>query len=167
MDASEKDHGFKPIVGEHPRVLILGTMPSQKSLAQSQYYGHPQNRFWWIMSELFGFELSLDYAARVELVSSKGIAIWDVIASCHRPGSLDASIDESSLTPNPIPSLLSQFPSISLIAFNGQAAGKLFAKHICAELNVPTLVLPSTSPAHASMKPEQKLMAWRAILDRL
>lgn len=161
------DQGFAPIVGDKPKVLILGTMPSQKSLEQQQYYGHPQNRFWWIMGQLFGFDATLPYQDRVECVSQYPIVIWDVIASCHRPGSLDSAIDEQTLVPNTIPELLHAYPSIRYIAFNGKAAQRLFRKHLkdaLVSMDVIQLALPSTSPAHASMKPEQKLEQWRQII---
>lgn len=160
------DHGFAPIIGEAPRVLVLGTMPSQQSLAKQQYYGHPQNRFWWIISELIGFDAEL-YQDKVTQAKARGLAIWDVCGSCHRPGSLDSAIAPDSVQANPLKQLIASYPSLQCIAFNGQAAYKLFQKHISREPLLPELVLPSTSPAYAAMKPEQKLEQWRALVAYL
>lgn len=158
------DTGFPPVLGREPRLLVLGTMPSVKSLTEQQYYGHPRNAFWWIISKLCDFPLDLPYESRIKHAMASGIAIWDVAHSCHRPGSLDANIDQSTLVANDIPQLLRDNPSIELVAFNGQAAAKLFKKFI-GELSFSdgTLVLPSTSPANAGMKREDKLEKWKVL----
>ncbi len=162
------EHGFKPLLGVEPKVLILGTMPSVQSLKTQQYYGHPRNAFWWIMSELLCFDFSLNYTKRVERVVTKKIAVWDVIASCHRSGSLDSNIDQNTLTPNCLPELFAKTPSLKLIGFNGQAAQKLFKKFIGEHTwQGDTLVLPSTSPANAAMTKERKLLHWSKITNYL
>lgn len=158
------EQGFAPILGEQPKVLILGTMPSVASLQSRQYYGHPRNAFWWIMAELLGFDQALPYAQRVEQLKLEHIAVWDVIAACHRPGSLDSRIDSSTVQPNDLPCLFREQPSLKLLAFNGQAAAKLFKQFIgLDQWPGEHMVLPSTSPAHASMTHEQKLQRWRQI----
>lgn len=160
--------GFKPLLGDQPNVLILGTMPSVQSLKTQQYYGHPRNAFWWIMSELCGFDVSLAYIDQVDLILKNKIAVWDVIASCHRPGSLDSKIDQSTVTPNPISALLEDYPSLSLIGFNGQAAEKLFKKHNdVTHWHGDLVVLPSTSPANAALTKENKLSSWALIKHHL
>jgi hypoxanthine-DNA glycosylase len=156
------------LLGLKPKVLILGTMPSVQSLKTQQYYGHPRNSFWWIMSELCGFDFSLTYSEKVDLVLKNKIALWDVIASCHRPGSLDSNIDQSTVTPNHFAELFEKTPSLKLIAFNGQAAEKLFSKFIDEQAwQGGKVVLPSTSPANAATTKETKLIQWAKIKDYL
>lgn len=158
------DQGFLPILGHKPKVLILGTMPSVRSLEDQQYYAHPQNAFWWIMSELLGFDLLASYAERTHCLSENNIAVWDVISSCHRPGSLDSAIDQSSLTANNFSALIEQNTSIALIVFNGQTAHKLFKKYVSlSNYTGSFLVMPSTSPANAATNRDAKLASWRAI----
>ncbi|MFT6029652.1 MAG: TDG/mug DNA glycosylase family protein [Oleiphilaceae bacterium] len=158
------EDGFKPLLGLEPKVLILGTMPSVQSLKTQQYYGHPRNVFWWIMSELCCFDLSRSYSEKVGFVLKNKIAVWDVIASCHRPGSLDSNIDQGSITPNRLSELFEKYPSLKLIAFNGQAAEKLFSKFIDEQAwQGSKVVLPSTSPANAAMTKETKLFHWARI----
>ena len=160
--------GFKPLLGLEPKVLILGTMPSVQSLKTQEYYGNPRNAFWWIMSELCGFDFSLSYFEKVDLALKNKIAIWDVIESCHRPGSLDSKIDQTTVTPNRFPELFDKCPSLKLIAFNGQAADKLFSKFIDEQVwKGGKVVLPSTSPANAAMTKETKLIQWTKIKDYL
>lgn len=162
------DQGFPPIVGEGPEILILGTMPSVASLRAQQYYGHPRNAFWWIMSQLFHFELSLPYQQRAEQLKKNKLAVWDVVASCHRPGSLDSRIDRETVKANDFDGLFHEIDSFKLLAFNGQAAEKLFQQHVGFDIcQVPRLCLPSTSPAHAARTREQKLAQWRQIITYL
>jgi len=165
------DTGFAPVLGVNPSVLVLGTMPSVRSLEDQQYYAHPRNTFWWIMSQLFEFDIGLPYSQRCEWVVKRGVAIWDVIGSCYRPGSLDANIDQTTLQPNDFSSLLGKNSKLRLLAFNGQAAEKLFQKHVPADdrakFGGEQIVMPSTSPANAAMKRKAKLAWWRVILDYL
>ncbi|MFT6265153.1 MAG: hypoxanthine-DNA glycosylase [Oleiphilaceae bacterium] len=171
------DQGLLPILGEAPVVLILGSMPSVKSLENQQYYAHPQNAFWWVMSELFGFDKLESYDVRTTYLKQKKIAVWDVIKTCHRPGSLDSAIDSTSIQANDFSTLLSEKTSIKLVVFNGQAAQKIYKKHVlsvndihreaanCSIKNYAGdfLVMPSTSPANAAIKREVKLDQWRAL----
>jgi len=165
--------GFAPLINPEiePKVLILGSMPGVRSLQDQQYYAHPQNSFWWIMAQLFEFDMSLDYDARIELVLSKGLMVWDVAYSCHRPGSLDADIDTATLVPNSFDELFDLTPSIQMLAFNGQAARKLFKQHVESSqswsIKPQMQVMPSTSPAYAAMRKQQKLEHWRSILEYL
>tara|TARA_R110001592_G_scaffold363175_1_gene680963 strand:+ start:4573 stop:5091 length:519 start_codon:yes stop_codon:yes gene_type:complete len=162
------ENGFKPLLGLEPKVLILGTMPSVQSLKTQQYYAHPRNAFWWIMSELCGFDFSLSYAEKVDLVINHNIAVWDVIASCHRPGSLDSKIDQSTVTVNRLAEFCETTPSLKLIVFNGQAAEKLFKKFIDEQAwQGDKLVLPSTSPANAAITKQLKLIQWAKITEYL
>jgi len=160
------DQGFVPILGASPSVLILGTLPSVKSLEKSQYYGNPQNAFWWMMSQLLGFDLNESYEKRCQLIKAHSIAAWDVIASCHRPGSLDSKIDQSTLKPNDFSSVLGLTSTVRLVAFNGQAACKLFSKYVQIEAHpqLEFITLPSTSPANAAMSKETKKQQWLKIM---
>ena len=158
---------FPPIAAPDAEILILGSMPGQASLNASEYYAHPRNAFWPIMSELFGIDKRWAYAQRIETLKSARVALWDVLHSCIRPGSLDADIDPDTLLANDLNGFLQQHPGITRIFFNGTKAESCFRQHI-----VPTLTtgstscqrLPSTSPAHAALTFEQKLNAWRIIL---
>lgn len=162
-------NGFAPILGEKPRVLILGSLPSVKSIAQQQYYGHPRNRFWPLMGALFQAGPELAYSERTERLMSAGIAVWDVLASGVRPGSLDSNIQRDSEHANPIAALLLQHSSLRHIFFNGRAAEQCFARHIQlpAQLERATTNLPSTSPANAAWQLPRLLTAWSALSDAL
>ena len=159
---------FAPIVGRHPRILILGSMPGVASLEAVQYYAHPRNAFWPIMGALFGFDHEVDYDSRIEEIRKLPIILWDSLQSCHRPGSLDSSIDIDTARANDFAGLLQRFPQICAIFFNGATSEKYFRRLALPELqaidDIEMTRLPSTSPAHAGMSFEQKLAAWRHIL---
>lgn len=155
--------GLPPLIGPAARVLILGSFPSEASLAARQYYAHKLNQFWKILAAVIGKPLfEMDYEARKAAVLAAGIAIWDVYASCERAGSLDSAIRNG--TPNDFAQLrksaLAGRHELPRICFNGQAAGR-FAPQLQA-LGFETLILPSTSPANATWSFERKLTAWRA-----
>ena len=159
---------FAPIEGDSPRVLILGSMPGVASLNAHQYYAHPQNAFWKIMQEILGIPASADYKERIEALKRSNIALWDVLESCIRPGSMDAAIDMDSAKANDIRALLQRHPEINVICFNGGIAEKIFKKRVLPSLgdfSVQYIRLPSTSPAHASMPFKNKVMAWRAAIQ--
>ena len=159
---------FAPIEGDSPRVMILGSMPGVASLTAGQYYAHPQNSFWKIMDAILGIPATTDYEARIEALKRSNIALWDVLESCIRPGSMDAAIDMDSAKTNDIAALLRRQPGINIICFNGSAAEKIFKKRIqpsLGDIPVKYIRLPSTSPAHASMSFENKVMAWRAAIQ--
>jgi hypoxanthine-DNA glycosylase len=162
---------FPPISDKAARILILGSMPGEASLRARQYYAHPRNAFWPIVSDLLAFPVSAPYDDRLRHLCARGVALWDVLGSCVRNGSLDASIDESSIVPNDFASFLSGHPRVRYVFFNGSKAEQAFLRHV-----VPTLDpvragelacrrLPSTSPAHASLSFGQKLEAWRVLVN--
>ena len=158
--------GFPPIAGPGARVLVLGTLPSQASLAAGQYYAHPQNAFWKIMAEIAG--ATGDYEQRRSSLVMAGIAVWDVLASSIRPGSMDADIDMASAMPNDFSAFFAEYPELRLVCFNGQKAEQLFTRFVQPELGDHerrTVRLPSTSPAYASISFEQKLSIWRGIIE--
>jgi hypoxanthine-DNA glycosylase len=144
-------------------------MPGVASLEAVQYYAHPRNAFWPIMAELFAIDQRANYAERIRQVTKLPLILWDTLQSCHRPGSLDSNIDISSAQANDFPALLQQFPEIRALAFNGATSEKYFRKLVVPILpgitGIELLRMPSTSPANAGMNFEQKLGAWRRILD--
>ena len=160
--------GFAPIVSGNASVLILGTMPSEASLSRQQYYGHPRNVFWPVMSSLFGSDPELSYQRRKEVLKENGIAVWDVLQSCNRLGSSDSNIKLATIKTNDFAGFFAKYGSITQIFFNGRMAEKLYLKRILPTLNhrFSYLVyqsLPSTSPAYAVLKLEQKIEAWKVI----
>lgn len=161
-------HCFPPIENAAARVLILGSMPGKESLRAQQYYAHPRNAFWSILGELVGATPTLVYDARAEVLKSAGIALWDVLASCTRDGSLDSAIDAASSEPNDFASFFSAHPGITRVYFNGAMAESSFRKLVLPSLAIRPLHyqrLPSTSPANAAIPYQRKLEAWRAILS--
>ncbi len=156
---------FPPIATPDARLLILGSMPGVASLEAQQYYAHPRNAFWPITGELFGFDPALPYEQRCERLGSAGVAVWDVLKSCRRAGSLDSAIERDSEEPNDFAGFFTKHPMVRLVAFNGQKAESAFRKHVDlnaeSESRLSFVRLPSTSPAHASLSKQQKLMAWR------
>ena len=158
---------FAPLFRADARVLVLGSMPGTASLAAAQYYAHPRNAFWPIVGALFGFDPASPYAARIRALKAAGVALWDVLAACERPGSLDADIVPASETANDIPGLLAAHPRIEVVFFNGGRAQASYRRHFGDTLRIDTLRLPSTSPAHASRSIDAKLAAWRMVASRL
>lgn len=164
----ERIRGFEPIAAPGAHTLILGSMPSVRSLEDTRYYAHPRNAFWPIMRSLLQLP-ERDYPALAMAVARRGFAVWDVVHSCRRPGSLDADIEPESIIANDIAGLLREQPGIDRVFFNGSAAERLFRRLALPQLDAARLRLqrlPSTSPAHAARTFEQKLAAWRAILPR-
>ena len=157
--------GFPPIARSDARILILGSLPGERSIREQQYYAHPQNAFWRIMREIFGIDG--DYAERCRQLKDCGIAVWDVLHSSIRPGSMDADIRLDSAQPNDFESFLDTQPGVELIACNGRKAEQLFARFVTKQGvagEIRCIGLPSTSPAYASMPFSGKLAAWRAAL---
>ncbi len=157
---------FPPVFGADARVLVLGSMPGEASLAAAQYYAHPRNAFWPIMGALFGAGPQLPYADRLDRLVAAGVALWDVIGSCARAGSLDSAIEPDSVVPNDFAALFAACPQLSTVFFNGAAAETAFRRHVQRAAGSPPLRLvrlPSTSPAHAARRFEAKLEAWQAL----
>jgi len=160
---------FEPIEDKHARVLILGSMPGQASLDAHQYYAHPHNAFWPIISELLGFKKDAPYAFRAQALKASQIALWDVLQSCTREGSLDTRIQSSSEKANDFEQFFQTHPNIRHVFFNGSKAETCFKRHVLKNLQPFSLSyvrLPSTSPAHASRSYAQKLEIWRRELER-
>lgn len=160
---------FAPIADARARVLILGSMPGKASLAAGQYYAHPQNLFWRILGEITGAAPTSPYAARARALKSRGIALWDVLESCTREGSLDSAIDDASISANDFAAFYSAHPRIAHLFFNGAKAEACYRKHVLPSLAgapAPTSChrLPSTSPANASMARAHRLQIWKQAL---
>lgn len=158
---------FEPAADCNAEILILGSMPGQESLAAGQYYANRRNAFWKIMAELLEFDPGCSYEARLHELKTARIALWDVLKSCTRIGSLDASIDNSSITANNFQSFFAAHNRIRAVFFNGAKAESAYRQYVLPSIsNVPLsyMRLPSTSPAHASLSYEQKLQAWRIAL---
>jgi hypoxanthine-DNA glycosylase len=154
------------------RVLILGSFPGDKSLVEQHYYAHSRNVFWKVMAEIAGFSEKLEYEKKVEHLEQSKIALWDVIKSCRRSGSVDSNIVSSSIVTNDFNSFLSIHPEIRMIFFNGSRAEKEFKKRVLPHIDkrsrsIGFTRLPSTSPAMAMMTYQQKLMAWSVIRNYL
>lgn len=157
--------GFKPVARGDARLLILGSMPGIASLEATRYYAFPRNVFWKIMGDLYGAGPQLDYPSRLQKLKENHIALWDVIAACHRPGSLDSDISNDGLVINDFNGFFKTHPHISHVCFNGQTAAKLFKKKVAPDLTgqYKYLVLPSTSPANAARSYDEKLEAWSVL----
>jgi hypoxanthine-DNA glycosylase len=153
--------GFPPVIDHRVETLILGSFPSEASLAAGQYYAHPRNQFWPIVGAVLGEPLAaVAYTQRLERLLAHRIGLWDVLGACQRAGSLDADIRAPRA--NDFAPLLRQAPGLRCVLFNGQAAGRFAPRFAAAGLQVT--VLPSTSPAHAGRSFEQKLVLWRHAL---
>lgn len=160
---------FQPIADARARILILGSMPGKASLAAGQYYAHAQNMFWRILGEVSGAGPASSYETRVQALKTCGIALWDVLASCTREGSLDSSIEDDTICPNDFVSFYRAHPRIAQVFFNGAKAEACYRKHV-----LPLLAdgfgpqtcrrLPSTSPANASMSRAYKQKVWKRAL---
>jgi double-stranded uracil-DNA glycosylase len=158
--APDISRGLSPVTGPEPRVLVLGSFPSVLSLTHSEYYGNPRNRFWAVMEEHFGITVTFPYPERCLLLTREGIALWDVVASCSRPGSADSRIRDP--VPNDIAGFVRAHPSVRLMALNGSTAGRLY--HRLAEVpGIPSVVLPSTSPANAAVPFAEKVRQWEIV----
>jgi hypoxanthine-DNA glycosylase len=159
---SELLHGLPPIVADRAHTLILGNMPSVMSLDAQQYYANPRNAFWRITGEIYGFDASAPYDVRTAALTAHGIAVWDVLRSCRRIGSLDSAVEPDSMVANDFQRFFNRHPSITRVFFNGAAAEKNFNRLVRVMPDFQYRRLPSTSPAQ-TMRYEDKLAAWRII----
>ncbi len=164
-------YSFAPIADPYAEILILGSMPGQASLAANQYYAHPQNAFWRIIGELLEFDpVAVSYAEKTNALKSARIALWDVLQSCRRAGSLDSSIETGSQIVNDFSAFFATYTQIRHVFFNGAKAEACFRRYVL-KINpsdtihrIPLTRLPSTSPAHATLSFVKKRDQWRQIL---
>lgn len=167
--AGDRD-GLAAIARSDARLLILGTLPGAVSLERGEYYAQPRNAFWPIMGELVGAWPDLPYASRIGRLVDHGIALWDVCAAAHRLGSLDSAIRLSTLAVNDFSAFLTIHTRVGQICFNGGKAAEIYRRNVLPNLPLAIRaihqeVLPSTSPAHATMPFEEKLVRWRRVLN--
>ena len=162
---------FPPIISSAPQALILGSMPGIRSLEEQQYYAHPQNSFWKILGTLFDMPVAA-YPQRVALIKKNRLALWDVLSTCERPGSLDSKIDPETIEVNDFNTFLQEYAQIKRVFFNGATAEKEFTRRVLPRLPKSVAArltlkrLPSTSPAHAGLRVEKKLKEWSIVKGR-
>ncbi|MCX5541952.1 DNA-deoxyinosine glycosylase [Paraburkholderia sp. CNPSo 3076] len=154
---------FDPVVDARTRVLILGSLPGEASLAQQQYYAHKQNKFWHLVGEVIGEDLvAMEYEARLKVLCANRVGLWDVVAQARREGSLDGDIRDHE--GNDLVALVERLPALEAIAFNGGTAARIGERILGAHARPMTILrLPSSSPAYASMNFAAKLVRWRAL----
>jgi TDG/mug DNA glycosylase family protein len=157
--AAWRKASFGPITDAGTRLLMLGSLPGEVSLARSQYYAHPRNQFWRLMAEVLGDAgpAAPDYEVRLEALRRHGVGLWDVVRSAYRAGSLDANIREHE--PNALQALTQTLPSLTAVAFNGATASTIGRKLLAGVRGLTLLDLPSSSPALTAPF-ETKLAAW-------
>jgi TDG/mug DNA glycosylase family protein len=167
-ESSPRLTGLPAAIRGGARLLVLGSMPGAESLRLQQYYAHPRNDFWRIVEDLLAIPRTLDYRARITALNQRGVAVWDVLAECVRPGSLDASIDVTTARANDIAALLRAHSGIDAIVLNGGFAEKAFRRRIATDgalsPHVRVVAVPSTSPANASIPYATKLARWHDAL---
>jgi len=156
---------FRPVVAPDTRVLVLGSLPGERSLAAGRYYAHPQNRFWHLLGRVIGVELArLDYEDRLMALLAAKVGLWDTVASAHRVGSLDAAIREAEH--NPLADLARSLPELRAVGFNGQASARIGMPQL-AGTDLALIPLPSSSPANASIPLAEKEKLWSRLGDFL
>ena len=161
MALTRKAH-FAPIVAPGTRVLILGSLPGEASLAAARYYAHPQNRFWHLAGAVIRRDdlPTLDYEARLSTLRDAGVGLWDTIASARRNGSLDAAIRE--VEPALLAELVATLPLLRAVAFNGATSARIGRRQLAVS-NLALIDLPSSSPAYAAMPLAEKRARWLAL----
>ena len=159
---------FEPVAASDAKVVILGSMPGQRSLSAVEYYAHPRNAFWTIMGAVVGVAADAAYDERLRLLQANGIALWDVLHSCHRNGSLDSAIRSGSVRTNDFTSFFREHSAIATVLFNGATAERYYKRYVLPTLErVPGRhrLMPSTSPAHAAVSLSRKIELWREALN--
>lgn len=170
-DTTSVKRGLSPVIGKDSRILILGTMPGDESLRLQQYYAHRNNQFWRILGEVYGEPVAADYSKRLEFLHRKGLALWDVLRSADRAGSLDSGIRNSIA--NNFADLLMNYANLKVIVFNGGRAQALFRRNVegsqssVAGSSMRKVLMPSTSPTPGRnvLKFEEKVEHWRSLAD--
>ncbi len=155
--------GLPPILHADTRLVILGSFPGAASLAAQQYYGHPRNQFWRLLGATWGEELAVaTYPQRLQALRAHRVGLWDTYAACERQGSLDSAIRAAQ--PNDLQRLRREAPGLRAVAHNGAESAR--SRGLLEALGLEVHVLPSSSPAHAARSFDDKLAAWRAVLER-
>ena len=149
---------FAPLVAPGTRVLILGSLPGERSLAEGRYYAHPQNQFWRLVGDVIGRDLDkLDYEARLQALLAAKVGLWDTVGSSRRRGSLDTAIREAEH--NPLADLAASLPELRAVGFNGQASARIGMPQL-AGTGLALVPLPSSSPANAAIPLADKEKLW-------
>lgn len=164
MEKESLSHPIEPVFDKNSKILILGSFPSKKSRDFGFFYGHPQNRFWKVLSKVFSEDIPDDIEGKKHFLVTKRIALWDVIASCEIVGSSDSSIKNA--VPNDIMQILDS-AEIRAIFVNGKTAEKYYKKHIEKIVGRTAILLPSTSPANATWSIEKLWGEWKKLADFL
>ena len=160
-----RKNSFPPVVAPDTRVLVLGSLPGERSLAVQRYYAHPQNRFWHLIGKVIGVELDpLDYDARLMALLKAKVGLWDTVASAHRVGSLDAAIRDAEHTP--LAELAASLPKLRAVGFNGKTSARIGMAQLAGS-GLALIPLPSSSPAHASMPLAEKEKLWSGLREFL
>jgi TDG/mug DNA glycosylase family protein len=157
--------GLDPVAGPASRVLVLGSMPGNRSLQEARYYAHPHNAFWPAMGRVCGIDPTSGYGERLRRLRQAGVALWDVVGRCRRFGSLDRAIESESIVINDFGRLFEECRGLAVVFCNGGLAFDLYRRRVQRELvapfrDLPVHRLPSTSPAYAAMRMEQKVAVW-------
>jgi len=155
---------FDPISNSDTTILILGTMPGDKSLELGEYYGHPRNKFWKIISIITENNLPLTYTDKKELLLKTKIGIWDVAHKANRKGSLDSAIEDEE--PNDLDNFIARHKNLKVIGFNGTKSQALFDKYFDRQSGLKYISLPSTSPANTGIDFDNICKQWRQILTK-
>ncbi|TXR54620.1 DNA-deoxyinosine glycosylase [Reinekea thalattae] len=166
---SDLIQSFSVASGKAPTTLILGSIPGVASLEASQYYAHPRNAFWPIVCAYYGIDINQDYNVRLEQLNQNGVALWDVLKNAERKGSLDSAIKKHSIIANPIDQWLATQERVKKILLNGGTAKKEFMRHFASYIknrDIDVIACPSTSPAYAAMRFEEKQQRWHAALSK-
>lgn len=153
-------HTFQPIFDKNSKILILGSFPSVKSRETGFYYGHPRNRFWQVLADIFDDPLPQTVVDKQKMLIAHKIALWDVCSSCEIEGSADSSIHE--VIPNDLNIILSA-AKIEQIYTNGKTAEALFSKYCRKDCAICSICLPSTSPANAAWNIQKLISEWKII----
>ena len=162
---SRRKSSFGAVVRDDTRILILGSLPGERSLAERRYYAHPQNRFWYLVGKVIDRDLaSLDYDARLAALLDAGVGLWDTVGTAKRDGSLDASIREAEH--NPLADLVADLPQLRAVGFNGKTSHKIGMPQL-THTDIALVPLPSSSPAYAAMPVAEKEKRWLALREFL
>jgi hypoxanthine-DNA glycosylase len=165
VSAAELKRSFPPVADERTRVLVLGSLPGEESLARQRYYANPRNHFWRLMSAVTGAELvPLDYGARLQALLDAGVGLWDSVGTASRDGSLDAAIRDH--IPNALADLALSLPELKAVGFNGGTSARIGMKALAGATEAALIVLPSSSPAY-TLAFEKKLEAWLQLRNYL
>lgn len=156
---------FDAIANNESKILILGSLPGNKSLEQHEYYAHPRNRFWKIISDITSNDFPQTYSEKIDLLLRSRVAVWDITHKAEREGSLDSNIKNE--IPNDLDSFIATHQNLKVIAFNGQTAERLFDKYFSRKDNIIYISLPSTSPANAMFNYERLYKEWSILIEKI